>query len=31
MSFSSMTKNELSRLPIEDRVCAVAELAAIIR
>lgn len=31
MSFSSMTKNELSRLPIEDRACAVAELAAIIK
>ena len=31
MSFSSTTKNELSRLPIEDRCCAVAELAAIVR
>ena len=31
MSFSSKTKNELSRLPIEDRCCAVAELAAIVR
>lgn len=31
MSFSSTTKNELSRLPIEDKCCAVAELAAIVR
>jgi len=31
MSFSSTTKNELSRLPIEDRCCAIAELAAIVR
>lgn len=31
MSFSSMTKNELSRLPIENRACAIAELAAIIK
>ena len=31
MSFSSITKNELSRLPIENRCCAVSELAAIIR
>lgn len=31
MSFSSETKNELSRLPIEDRCCAVSELAAIVR
>ena len=31
MSFSSMTKNELARLPIENHCCALAELAAIIR
>lgn len=31
MSFSSTTKNELSRLPIENRCCAIAELAAIVR
>ncbi len=31
MSFSSETKNELSRLPIEDKCCAVSELAAIVR
>ena len=31
MSFSSTTKNELSRLPIEDRCFAIAELAAIVR
>ncbi len=31
MSFSSTTKNELSRLPIESRCCAIAELAAIVR
>ncbi|SDW59871.1 DNA-binding protein WhiA [Tepidimicrobium xylanilyticum] len=31
MSFSSSTKNELSRLPIENRIYAVAELAAIIK
>lgn len=31
MSFSATTKNELSRLPIEDRCCAIAELAAIVR
>lgn len=31
MSFSSTTKNELSRLPIENRSSAIAELAAIVR
>ncbi len=31
MTFSGMTKNELSRMPIEDRCCAVSELAAIVR
>ena len=31
MSFSSRTKNELSRLPIERRCCPIAELAAIVR
>lgn len=31
MSFSSMTKNEISRLPIEKSCCSTAELAAIIR
>ncbi|NLW23399.1 MAG: DNA-binding protein WhiA [Tissierellia bacterium] len=31
MSFSSTTKNELSRLPIESKCCAVAEMAAIVR
>lgn len=31
MSFSSTTKNELSRLPIQNRCCAIAELAAIVR
>mgnify|MGYP000888641600 CR=1 FL=1 len=31
MSFSSMTKNELARLPIENYCCALAELAAIVR
>ena len=31
MSFSSTTKNELSRLPIENRCCAISELAAIVR
>ena len=31
MSFSSATKNELSRLPIENRCCVIAELAAIVR
>lgn len=31
MSFSSSTKNEVSRLPILDRCCALAELSAIIR
>lgn len=31
MSFSSRTKNEISRLPIEERCCSLAELAAIIR
>lgn len=31
MSFSSRTKNEISRLPIESECCSIAELAAIIR
>lgn len=31
MSFSSFTKNELSRIPIEDMCCAKAELAALVR
>lgn len=31
MSFSSVTKNELSRIPLEDRCCAIAELAALVR
>ena len=31
MSFSAQTKNELSRLPIEDRCCALAELSAMVR
>jgi DNA-binding protein WhiA len=31
MSFSAVTKNELSRLPISDKCCAIAELAAIVR
>ncbi|MCF6461746.1 DNA-binding protein WhiA [Clostridium sp. Cult3] len=31
MSFSSSTKNELSRLTIENQCCALAELASIIR
>lgn len=31
MSFSSLTKNEISRLPIEDKCCSIAELSAIIR
>lgn len=31
MSFSSSTKNELSRIPIEDNCCALAELAALAR
>ncbi|QQY79097.1 hypothetical protein EDD65_10810 [Keratinibaculum paraultunense] len=31
MSFSSITKNELSRLDIENECCALAELASIIR
>lgn len=31
MSFSSTTKNELARLPIENSCCALAELAAIVR
>ncbi|NLX61892.1 MAG: DNA-binding protein WhiA [Tissierellia bacterium] len=31
MSFSSRTKNEISRLPIENKCCSLAELAAIIR
>ncbi|HHV38636.1 MAG TPA: DNA-binding protein WhiA, partial [Tepidimicrobium sp.] len=31
MSFSSRTKGELSRLPIDNRCCPMAELAAIVR
>lgn len=31
MTFSAKTKNELSRLPLEDKCCAIAELSAIIR
>ncbi len=31
MTFSSKAKNELSRLEIDDRCCAIAELSAIIR
>ncbi len=31
MSFSSVTKNELSRINIEDNCCALAELAALVR
>jgi len=31
MSFSSVTKNELSRISLEDRCCAIAELAALVR
>ncbi|WP_077368451.1 DNA-binding protein WhiA [Anaerosalibacter sp. Marseille-P3206] len=31
MSFSSATKNELSRILLEDRCCAIAELAALVR
>ncbi len=31
MSFSSMTKNELARIPVTDHCCKLAELAAIIR
>ncbi|MCK9444861.1 MAG: DNA-binding protein WhiA [Tissierellaceae bacterium] len=31
MSFSSTTKNELSRISIEDSCCAIAELSALIR
>lgn len=31
MSFSSSTKNELSRITIEDNCCALAELAALVR
>jgi len=31
MSFSSVTKNELSRMHIEDKCCLTAELAALIR
>lgn len=31
MTFSATTKNELSRLPINDNCCAIAELSAIIR
>ncbi|MGM0396647.1 MAG: DNA-binding protein WhiA [Bacillota bacterium] len=31
MSFSSITKNELSRINIEDGCCALAELAALVR
>lgn len=31
MSFSSITKNELSRIPVEDKCCEIAELAALVR
>mgnify|MGYP001443232442 FL=1 len=31
MSFSSATKNEISKLPIDRECCSIAELAAIIR
>ncbi len=31
MSFSSLTKNEISKLPIDRSCCSIAELAAIIR
>ena len=31
MSFSSKTKNELSRIPIEDGCCLIVELAALVR
>ena len=31
MSFSSVTKNELARIEIEDYNCALAELAALVR
>lgn len=31
MSFSSTTKNELSRIPLNDDCCALAELAALVR
>lgn len=31
MSFSSKTKNELSRMPIEDGCCPIVELAALVR
>lgn len=31
MSFSSVTKNELSRINLEDSCCALAELAALVR
>ncbi|MBZ2175659.1 DNA-binding protein WhiA [Schnuerera sp. xch1] len=31
MSFSSITKNEISRLSIDNRCCAIAEVAAIVR
>ena len=31
MSFSSLTKNEISKLPIDKSCCSIAELAAIIR
>jgi len=31
MSFSSVTKNELSRINLEDHCCAMAELAALVR
>ncbi len=30
MSFSSMTKNELARIPVTDHCCKLAELAAIL-
>jgi DNA-binding protein WhiA len=31
MSFSATTKNELSRIPLTDKCCAMAELAALVR
>lgn len=31
MSFSSKTKNELSRIPLENKCCSMAELSALIR
>ena len=31
MTFSQKTKNELSKLPIIDRCCSLAELSALVR